>query len=64
LELVRDGAQRVVANATAYCEEHGEASESNQTAAKARIYIATCNRAIRRAKARIDEVGRKGAKAW
>ena len=54
-ELVRDTAQQVEIETTAYCERHGEGVETNPTVAKARADIARYNSAILGAKARIDE---------
>jgi hypothetical protein len=55
-ELVRDTAQQVEIETTAYCERHGEGVETNPTVAKARVHIARYNLAILRAKERIDEL--------
>ncbi len=55
-ELLRDNAQLVVDEARACSEKHENSVATNQAVAKAGACIATCNRSILEAKARIDEL--------
>ena len=57
-ELARDGTQQFVSETTASYEKQSRAFETNPAVAQARADIATYNRAILGAKARIEELER------